>query len=654
MKSESTRTLHQPTVLLVDDEPEFTASLAAMLEIRGYHAITASTGVEALRLVTAEQPDVALVDLRLPDQTGVELISRIRELSPATEAVVLTGHATVDSAASAMSLGAFAFLEKPCDNDRLLLTLEQALARRTGRTPAAMLADAVFRSPCPAGVIEAESGRLLAANSALVNLFGEVTGDPDLARLPVSDATCRTAVTDHLRELRAAGTAVTELALQPGRSRARWFELRSAMIPGWRDRAFAMLLDCDRQHQALLDGIRTRAVFEAIFDNLAAGIMVIDSLFVVHKANPAMARIIGTTTEALIGRRCYELLHHRVTPCGRHGETCPVAACLASGTPARVLYRHRDAAGHLRHIEVTVAPLHDDTGTTTSFVAMYTDLTELETAHAETRAQAARLAQLNHELASRQHECEAQAAELTAANARLKELSLAKDEFVSTVSHELRTPLTALSESLNLIAESADDLKSSANTALLRVAVRNCRRLAELINDLLDFSRIEAGRMQVNPGRLDVGALIREVCDAFAPAAKEKGLGLTATTPPELFANADERHVHRILCNLVANAVKFTQHGRIAVSAVRSESEIVISVADSGAGIPESDRGHIFERFYQCSHHGRNRPAGTGLGLALCRELVELNRGRIWFESTEGVGSTFHFALPAFPEDQHP
>lgn len=622
-----------------------------MLETRGYHAITAGTGGEALRLAAAEQPDVAIIDLMLPDQTGVDLLPRIRRLSPTTEVVILTGHATVGSATSAMSLGAFAFVEKPCDNDRLFLTLEQALARRTGQTPTALLADALFRSPLPAAVIETGRGRLLAANPAATGLFINAGDDHDLAGLPIADAAHRAVLTAYLDELRATGRAVAELPLRFEGDRTCWFELRSELIPGRSDEALLLLLDCNTRHLAAADGVRARAGFEAIFNNLAAGIMVIDSLFVVQQANPAIARFLGTTPEALVGRRCYELLHHRVTPCGRHGEACPITASLASGTPARTLHRHPDAEGRPHHIEVTVAPLYDDSGTTTSFVVMHTDLTELETAHAETRAQAARLAQLNRELSARQHECEAQAAELSVANTRLKELSLAKDEFVSTVSHELRTPLTALSESLNLIAENDPGPPGCSRAELLAVAVRNCRRLAELINDLLDFSRIEAGRMQVNPARLDTGALIREVCDAFGPVASEKGLSLTQTAPSELFAHADERLVHRILCNLVANAIKFTRHGGITVAAIRSDPEIVISVADTGIGIPESDRGHVFERFYQCSHPGQNRPPGTGLGLALCRELVELNRGRIWFESTEGVGSTFHFTIPVFPED---
>uniref|UniRef100_A0A7C4CD05 histidine kinase n=1 Tax=candidate division WOR-3 bacterium TaxID=2052148 RepID=A0A7C4CD05_UNCW3 len=644
----------RPTVLLVDDELAFCAALAAMLESRGYRAVTAGTGADALRLAAAEPPDVALLDLKLPDSTGLDVLANIRRVAPTTEVVILTGYATPGSAASAIGMGAFAFLEKPCTNDRLFLTLEQALLRRNNRAPAAVLAEAILRCPLPAAIVETDSGRILTANPAITTLLGNSEANRSLHGLPVGGSVVesRTTFAAHLQELRASGEAIAELPLRLDGDRTRWFELRSLQVPGWPDRALLLLLDCDARHRAAAADSRARAGFEAIFENLTAGIMVIDSLFEVQQANPAIARILGTTPAELVGRRCYEIMHQRSTPCARHGEDCPIAASLASGTTARAFRKHRDAQGNLRHIEVTAAPIHDDSGTTTSFVAMFTDLTEIETAHEQTRIQAARLAQLNRELTARQHECEAQSAELSAANSRLKELSLAKDDFVATVSHELRTPLTALSESLNLIAESASGRLQGTAAGLLEVAVRNCKRLAELINDLLDFSRIEAGRMEVNPRRLDIGSLIREVCDTFAPGARQKGVVLEYSVPAGLFVSADERIAHRVLCNLVANAVKFTRQGSISVSAAHLDGEVVVSVADTGIGIPETNHGHVFERFFQCNHPGERRPTGTGLGLALCRELVEMSGGRIWFESTEGVGSTFHFTLPSPPEGQ--
>lgn len=639
----------RPTVLIVDDEADFTTSLAGMLETRGYDTTTANTGADALRLAAITPPDIALLDLRLPDINGLELLSRIRSLSPTTEVVIITGHAALSSATKAMTLGAFAYIEKPCDNDRLFLTLEQALARRAERAGATLLVEALLHSSLPAAVIEIDNGRLLASTPALVHLLAGDEHQSILERLPVSDATHRDEVAGHMCGLNAARQTIIDLPLHLETTGTHWFELHATPIPNWPNRALVLLLDCDARHRAAWEGIRARASFEAIFENLAAGIMVIDSFFVVRQANPAIARALGFSPEALVGRRCHEILHQRITPCDRHGEVCPIATSLASGATSRALHRHRDAAGNLRHIEVTVAPLHDEDGTTASFVAMFTDLTDLEAAHEETRAQAARLAQLNRELISRQRECETQAEELNAANIRLRELSRAKDEFVSTVSHELRTPLTALSESLNLIAEAAGSSSCGDRSTLLSVAIRNCRRLAELINDLLDFSRIEAGRMQANPQKLDISSLINEVCDTFTPGAREKGLQLEHVVPAGLFVRADERLIHRTLCNLVSNAVKFTQQGSIRIYASSSEDEVVISVADTGIGIPQAEQTHVFERFFQYHRPGKERPPGTGLGLALCKELVELNGGRIWFESHEGKGSTFYFTLPVSP-----
>lgn len=238
-------------------------------------------------------------------------------------------------------------------------------------------------------------------------------------------------------------------------------------------------------------------------------------------------------------------------------------------------------------------------------------------------------------------------ATLTAANVELKRLSKAKSDFVSAVSHELRTPLTAISEGINLVADGSLGTVNERQVKFLLLAYRNCVRLGSLINDLLDLAKIESGRMVVNLARVELNRVVTETKDTFRASARERGLALEATMPAApVYVRADERMVRGILTNLLNNALKFTTRGGILVTLTANTDFAQVSVKDSGIGIPLLEQDGLFQKFHQVHHPDRGRPAGTGLGLALTKHMVEMNHGRVWFESQEGTGTTFHFTLP--------
>ena len=244
-------------------------------------------------------------------------------------------------------------------------------------------------------------------------------------------------------------------------------------------------------------------------------------------------------------------------------------------------------------------------------------------------------------------ELTADKAELVTANEELKRLSEAKSDFVSAVSHELRTPLTAISEGINLIADGSLGPTNDQQAQFLKLAHRNCNRLGELINDLLDLSKIEAGRMDFQPVRLDLCRVVGEAADTFRASARDRGLVLETFVPDTpVNMHADDRLVRGILSNLVNNALKFTERGSISITVTTNAGFAQVSVKDTGIGIPQSEQARMFEKFHQIQRRDRGRPAGTGLGLALTRHMVEMNHGRIWFESQEGTGTAFHFTLP--------
>ena len=251
-------------------------------------------------------------------------------------------------------------------------------------------------------------------------------------------------------------------------------------------------------------------------------------------------------------------------------------------------------------------------------------------------------------------------AALEATHEKLKAVDRLKSEFVSNVSHELRTPLTAIRMAVeNLL----DGVTGEVAPALQRYLTRinnNTDRLVRLITDLLDLSRIEAGRVELHPTALSVGDLLQEVVEGMRPVVGEKGVELAVSLPASpalVFADRDK--IQQVLINLVGNAVKFTPPGgRIGLSTRRSSATmtaspgedrdwIEFSVEDTGEGIPAKELDAIFEKFHQVRRDGQGKTQGTGLGLAIAKSLIELHGGRIHVESEVGRGSRFVFTIPA-------
>ena len=233
---------------------------------------------------------------------------------------------------------------------------------------------------------------------------------------------------------------------------------------------------------------------------------------------------------------------------------------------------------------------------------------------------------------------------------RLKELDRMKSDFVSNVSHELRTPLTAIKGSVDNMLDGILGPVTEKQERYLSRINSNADRLARLIGDLLDLSKIEAGKIELRPGRVALPALIKEVADSLRSIAADKLIGIEVPDADDgLDAWADRDKVMQILTNLIGNAVKFTPpHGRVAVIVAMQDPEWVkLSVLDNGPGIPPEEAGKIFDKFYRAQHTNKLNVKGTGLGLAISKSLVQLHGGNIWCESGADGGSIFSFTLPA-------
>ena len=240
---------------------------------------------------------------------------------------------------------------------------------------------------------------------------------------------------------------------------------------------------------------------------------------------------------------------------------------------------------------------------------------------------------------------------LKRSRAKRREYDRLKTEFFSNISHELRTPLTMILTPVERILDrQRGSLPAGAATMLEMVRV-NAGRLLELINKLLDFSKLEAGRMELKPAALDINALVQDLGAAARPLAESRGIELAVTTDSDLpvFA-ADKDKIDIVVSNLLSNAVKFTPSGgRVTLETLRTDDRAWISVSDTGIGINESDYERIFDRFVQVDGSSSREFSGTGLGLSLAKELIDLHGGRIYVKSEMGKGTRFWFDLPLTP-----
>lgn len=240
----------------------------------------------------------------------------------------------------------------------------------------------------------------------------------------------------------------------------------------------------------------------------------------------------------------------------------------------------------------------------------------------------------------------AQTEELQARNRRVMELMAGRDRFFRNVSHELRTPLTSIIGFAELLLEDTDDPLSDSQKQLMKRVVGNSHKLLAMVSNLLDLSKIEAGRAELSVSRVDLDELISQVVGNLAPLAGGKNLSLEVKRHAALpRVCTDEQKLGQIVVNLVSNAIKFTGQGSVIVSAKADGKSFSISVKDTGIGIAPDEIDAIFSEFYQ-ARGKKNGERGTGLGLTICQKLAGLMSGRITVKSKLGSGSTFTVTLP--------
>ena len=223
-----------------------------------------------------------------------------------------------------------------------------------------------------------------------------------------------------------------------------------------------------------------------------------------------------------------------------------------------------------------------------------------------------------------------------------------KDEFLDTVAHELKTPITGIRAATELLMDDNDDMPTEIKAHFLKNILQDSDRLGRLINNILDFEKLETGRLNLDMAYNDIQKTISKAISSISQIAAKKNVQVLNKNPHTFKTNYDEDRILQVLTNLLSNAIKFCEpnKGIIIVDYKLGNEYVEISVTDNGKGIPEEDHDFIFDKFYQSQQQNTIKPQGSGLGLAISKQIIEKHNGKIWAKKGVKNGATLVFTIP--------
>ncbi|MCC6313775.1 MAG: PAS domain-containing protein, partial [Thermomicrobiales bacterium] len=402
----------------------------------------------------------------------------------------------------------------------------------------------------------------------------------------------------------------------------RWLRDRGEVVlapDGSVARVLGITQDVTEWHRLQAEVRASEERFRTLVERLPAIVTIntADQTNTLLYASPQVRDVFGETPEELIANP--ERWLARVHPDDRERLAREITHTATSGRPFSLEYRRYARDGRLVWLrdQGIIAPGPD--GESPTWQSVLIDITEQKRIEAE----------------------------MVAARDSAEEASRLKSSFLSTMSHELRTPMNAIVGYSHLLLDDPASGLTDQQQADIRQIANSADRLLALINDILDLSRIESGKMVLALEPVDLSVAVRQVLADVAPQASAKNLRLDVILPdtvPRVLG--DELRLRQALLNLVGNAVKFTEHGRVAIEIRQTDPAIEIIVADTGIGIAADTLPHVFDEFRQADTGSSRRYGGAGLGLSIARRLVELHGGSIAVHSELGRGSTFTIVLP--------
>lgn len=674
----------QMTALVIDDDLFVRQVLTDLLNGAGFGVVEARDGEEGCRLALERLPDVILLDLVMPVMNGLDACRHLRTVSQFkhTPIIMLTARADMEGTVNPFQVGADDYLSKPFDGEELiarihgnlikkralealdhkkrdyevLLEITESISSSLDTTEIlrqivnriAQLLDDVVR--CSIALVQQDEryGYVLASSDDpdLSGLRLDLSKYPEILKVMQTGTAIRIDdvtrdplfddVRSHLNGQNFNAILVLPVIFKKSVIGAMVVRAtRSRKGISQEEMEFCQLVanisanalknarnfETVRQESELLksakgcleDELKVKAVYEQVFENASEGLAAFNERGEVVFANPKALDLVGYPKQELYGVSFASILDirsvRRVLRRRRGGESVPFD----------VNVRTHEGQSRLLSVSLNDSPICEGL-----YVAAFHDETERR---------------------SMERELTETKAVLEKANDRLRQMDRIRAEFLNTATHELRIPVTIVNGYCTLLRDMGIENLTGQQKEFLHEAIQSSERLVDLINNMLDLSRLEAGKMIMHIEVRDISAVLDEVSRGLRHMAADSGLEISVDARSSCLAVFDDEKIHQVLVNLVGNAIKFTPSGgRIRIALQERDENILVSVEDTGKGIPENRISELFEEFAQLGREDSRK--GTGLGLAICKKIVESHQGSIWAESAPGKGSRFSFTLP--------
>jgi len=607
-------------VLLIEDNPGYSEVIRIMLDKVAdtqFYLLGSKTLSDGLHKLAKDGADVILLDLRLPDSQGIETFDRVSAQAQNVPIIVLTVIDDDELALEAVQKGAQDYLVKEKVDAKLLVhSIRYAIERKrvdeTLRETDFFLQN-ILESSLAISILYTElDGNILYWNKGAENIFGykagEIIGKHKAEILYPQDEVETKKKIEEVKSYIFNNKKGTSCEIREVSKDGHKLWINLHLTPRFDENGEVIgilgigqdITERKRMGEMLLNAAQEwRTTFDAISDILC----LIDLERKVIRCNRAMTTLLGKPFSDIIGQSCYELMHGTSEPI----DGCPFDR-MRRTRRSETIFLQRDN----QWFNISVDPLLDEEGNLIGGVHIMTDIT------------------------------------------KEKDIDKMKTELISNVSHELRTPLSTIKEGISLMYEGTLGSLHPDQKHMLATVKNNIDRLARLINDLLDISKIEAGKMELRKSSVNIASLLEEVFSSFQNQAKTKETKLIISVNKDIHSiYIDRDRIYQVMTNLIANSIKFTPAGgRITVATKDMENEVEISVTDTGVGISPQNIAGLFDRFSQFNRVYGPGDGGTGLGLAISKEIVEMHGGRIWVQSEVGGGSTFTFSIPKMSQDE--
>jgi len=680
----------QSKVLVVDDDRFMRRVLTDLLEESGFVTVEAENGQQAIDIALEEDPDAIIMDLVMPVLDGARACQRLRQVNRFrnTPILMLTSRADLQGEVNPFQVGADDYLSKPFDTLDLLARVQGNLVKKRAldaleqqardyqalldisesigsslETPQ-ILQSIVTRIArhianvvrCSIAVIQEDSAEGFVLASSDDASLGELRLDlgkyPEISEVMQSGKALlikdvdQDPLLDQVRPL-LQGRGFNAILVLPIHSRKRVIGVmilrvdRKGGVPGDKEIEFCKLIadvaagplrnarffrklrseseNLRKAKRGLEDELQLKAVYERLFDNASEGLIAVNTQGDIVFANRCALEVAGYERDELKRLRLDDLLD------------------LPGLKTAVDLWKRGPSDGDGGRVRMDVTMRRRDGGTRLLSVSARKQVVLGELV----------IIAFRDVTTKRKVETELQQTKetLEATNLKLQQMDQVRAEFLNTATHELRIPVTIVHGYCSLLVEMGTENLTDQQREFLEAAYESSEKLVDLVNNMLDLSRFQAGKMGLDIAPGDLRETVQQVCSELVTIADKEGLTLHYNDLPPKRADYDEHNIQRVLTNLLGNAIKFTPGGgEVRVSFGDAPDGVRVTVEDTGKGIPSQVLPDLFEEFAQVGMDDARR--GTGLGLAICKKIVESHGGRIWAESTPGVGSRFSFTLP--------